>query len=370
MEIILLLIVGFVIWHFIPQRDPTQPSPEFRSESRAIASDPRWATYVEEHCESPAETAFLREMINGFSLKPDGGSLLGSGVRLDYQVVEGRYRTDFLADKWLVIEIDGATWHSSYDAVARDKLRDEYFESLGYSVLRIPAKVVFNQPGEAVKRVRAALAVGKRPQPVTVQKSGWQRLSETFTSISDGIDEMNNRLREKAAVQQGIQEAKLAFESEKLVVEAAITSANSKMKLKEWLERQNQSTRERYERSAEDTRKAMLDNRGHHGGQAHADTKMEARLFPTAPLLSENPEYHMAIEEAYNGIVDDRCKSLKAWRRSIGDNPRLAPLIEQQLRKWGCALYWNLLNDEPTETSSPYPRLISALRPAQEPSTD
>jgi hypothetical protein len=72
MEIFLLLIVGFIIWHFLPKRDPEepQPSPRFRTEKRAVQSDPEWSRYIEEHCESPAETAFLRAMVKSYDLKP------------------------------------------------------------------------------------------------------------------------------------------------------------------------------------------------------------------------------------------------------------------------------------------------------------
>lgn len=78
-------------------------------------------------------------MIEAYQLAPRFGSLVGKDLKLDFQVEEGRYRADFLANDWLVIEIDGAAWHSSPEAQARDQLRDTYFEGLGYTVLRIPA---------------------------------------------------------------------------------------------------------------------------------------------------------------------------------------------------------------------------------------
>jgi quercetin dioxygenase-like cupin family protein len=62
-------------------------------------------------------------------------------------------RVDFLANKHLVVEIDGAAYHSSAEAVENDRIRDEYLIENGYVILRIPAKVVFNSPGDAVERV-------------------------------------------------------------------------------------------------------------------------------------------------------------------------------------------------------------------------
>src|SRR5690606_11118063 len=118
-----------------------------------------------------------------------------------------------------VIEVDGAAYHASEEAIARDMARDEYFESIGYSVVRIPAKVVFNTPDDAVERVRAALRVGKRTQPAPLQKSGWRRLSETFNSISDGISAVNAFVANESAVNDTLKEATLAFAAEKVALE-------------------------------------------------------------------------------------------------------------------------------------------------------
>jgi very-short-patch-repair endonuclease len=101
-------------------------------------------------------------MMSSFSLQPDNGVLKAPGLALNMQVEMRPYRLDFLANGWLVIEIDGNVWHSSPEAVARDKARDEFFHSYNYTVLRIPAKVVFSTPQEAVRRVRASLAEGRK----------------------------------------------------------------------------------------------------------------------------------------------------------------------------------------------------------------
>ena len=86
MWMIVLLVVCFVIWHFIPKADPNRPAPRFRTETRAVESDPQWIGFIEEHCESPAETVFLQAMIKACALRPRDGSLIGEGLRLDFQV--------------------------------------------------------------------------------------------------------------------------------------------------------------------------------------------------------------------------------------------------------------------------------------------
>lgn len=52
-----------------------------------------------------------------------------------------------------MVEIDGATWHGSDDAMARDAARDKVIQKDGYTVLRIPASIVFNTSTEAVRQV-------------------------------------------------------------------------------------------------------------------------------------------------------------------------------------------------------------------------
>lgn len=97
-------------------------------------------------CESPAETAFLDAMIKAFNLTPKDSHLEGEGLSLRMQVPVHRYRVDFLVDERLVVEIDGAAWHSSREAIQRDRIRDAYLKGAGYYVLRIAAKIPLFKP--------------------------------------------------------------------------------------------------------------------------------------------------------------------------------------------------------------------------------
>lgn len=142
-----------------PRRKPTE---WFELRWTTTAADPNWKEYFLKFCESPAERAFLEAMIAAYGLVPDEGLLTGARLSLNLQVREPPYRVDFLADKWLVIEIDGAAYHSSHEAIAKDAERDRFLVNKGYSVLRIPAKLVFGDAIEAVRRVDATLAAGRK----------------------------------------------------------------------------------------------------------------------------------------------------------------------------------------------------------------
>jgi very-short-patch-repair endonuclease len=127
--------------------------------SRTRWQDPEYRIYLEK-CESPAEEAFLKEMLATWYLEPAGNALRALDILLEMQVPLQKYRFDFLIDKWLVVEIDGATYHSAAEAVKRDLLRDDIIRAEGLDVLRIPAKFVFENPEGAVRRVLVKLAEG------------------------------------------------------------------------------------------------------------------------------------------------------------------------------------------------------------------
>ena len=100
------------------------------------------------------------------------GGIAHADIRLDMQVKVDNYRLDFVANRTFIIEIDGAAWHSSPEAVERDRVRDAAMVAKGYKVLRIPAKVVLNTPKEAVRRVDVYLGrIQPEPAVSNIRKS-------------------------------------------------------------------------------------------------------------------------------------------------------------------------------------------------------
>lgn len=163
----LFFLGGLIAWSVYrdiveaPARRAEQAEIEAQINAPVSVEDIRWA------CESPAETAFLDAMVSAYDLQTGPGAIEGRGLRLRNQISMGRlrihrnhassqYRADFLVDEKLVVEIDGATYHSSPEAIARDQQRDVDIRREGYTVLRIPAQVVFQNSVETVKRVEAA----------------------------------------------------------------------------------------------------------------------------------------------------------------------------------------------------------------------
>ena len=337
MEILLVAVLAFIVWHFLPESDPSQPSPRYRP----LAN--------EHDCESPAEDAFLRAITAIYDLKPMGRSFLGKGLRLDLQVEQGRYRVDFLANEWLVIEIDGATYHSSPEAIERDKVRDAYFESLGYSVVRIPARVVFNTPRDAVQRVRTALQHGKRPTPVSIEKTGWQRLSETMASIGDGVTAISDGMSRKLAVDRALADAESAFESEKVILESAMKSAKAKRDIS--VRCADNPTFAKFYAEAYAEYATLISQKPENKINSVND-KLHMKVFPTAPQLSGNPDYDDAIHSQFAQIVETRKAFLQEKIVQLANDAELRPLLRTELDRRKCIHYWKLIDQHDRSAES------------------
>lgn len=160
----LLAVGGLIAWSVYsdirdePELKRQEAEIEARLNEPISVEDMRWS------CESPAEEAFFDAMVSAYGMTAGAGCIAGDGIQLRTQIGLGQlrigrgsawnqFRGDFLIDDKLVVEIDGATWHGSPDAKARDAARDEVIHAKGYTVLRIPASVVFDTPAEAVRRV-------------------------------------------------------------------------------------------------------------------------------------------------------------------------------------------------------------------------
>ena len=77
----------------------------------------------------------------------------------------GRYVVDFHLSAWdLVVECDGAYWHSGPERQARDDARDAYLRRLGCRVVRLPEAAIKADARQALRRgLASALA---RPEAI------------------------------------------------------------------------------------------------------------------------------------------------------------------------------------------------------------
>lgn len=337
LALFIIAAIAFVVWHFLPERQPSKPTPKLRREPRAVASDPNWSTFIDEHCESPAESAFLRAIISSHNLLPENGSLKAGGLKIDFQVEVAQYRLDFLANDRLIIEVDGAKWHSSDEAKARDAARDSFFIGLGYSVVRIPAKVVFDDPDDAVRRVTAALKAGKSIPTEPAQRSGLERLRQTASSTSKFISGVNAEVDHRRRLTQALSAAELAHHTEKQVLGSVVDAAERQVRIDEELGG-NVGKRASYNAAMESLTKAFeeADRRD----QKRASNQTITVPPYLRPELSGIAEVDQQIKERFASMSAEREAYFHSVRAKLRNDQRLAPLVRAHLNDFGCPQVW------------------------------
>jgi very-short-patch-repair endonuclease len=310
-------------------RDSHKPDARFFRRAHITDKDKDWRRRFLKDCESPAETAFLEAMISGFGLLPKLGKLHGQALFLNFQVEIAPYRVDFFANNWLVIEIDGAAYHSSPEAVTRDAIRDKFMIGRGYAVLRIPAKVVFNTPTEAVRRVRSAIAAGI-PKPI-IKEPPPKKLS-FFEVIGD--------LSSRFDAEMALTEVKGSFEEEKKVIDASVEAASR------WLKAEDESGKspEEFSKSMEESSRwleEMMLKSGNGGRQI--DTIIPIPVI-SPPSPHKDPVVDANIKRMYAQFLTDREEYFGGIRRQIRSNPRLPPHVKPTLQKFGWLRYWDRIS--------------------------
>lgn len=84
--------------------------------------------------------------------------LVGLGLEFRQQVgFDDVGWVDFVVVGRLIVEVDGYTYHSSYEAFVRDRERDAAMLARGYPTLRFPANLVVDEPDRARALLVAAL---------------------------------------------------------------------------------------------------------------------------------------------------------------------------------------------------------------------
>lgn len=327
------------------EHEARRPTPKAAPVERAgiQVEDPDWKSRYLGACESPAESAFLTAMISGFSLQPDNGVLKAPSLTLNMQVEIKPYRLDFLANGWLVIEIDGAAWHSSPDAVARDKVRDEFFHSYDYTVLRIPAKVVFSTPQEAVKRVRASLAEGRKisvkpeaPQPV----SAWAAIDGLVQGAGQFAEELNAYVDCEAAIQKAMSKPGKIYSSEKQAISLAMGYADRELKLQEYLGK-SPERRANYEKNCSILYAAIADKQEGQASKEKSRQFMSERIVPIQePEPYPSEKTNEAIRRKYASLMEERAAYFEEVRQKLTIDLARRMMVQGRLLEIGCHSCW------------------------------
>lgn len=345
---LLALLIGWSLIHDF--RNPQQEIDAwFTRRWTTTANDPNWITYFLPFCESPAESAFLEAMIRAHDLVPDKGLLQGVGLKLELQVKIPPYRADFLINRWLVVEIDGATYHSSPEAIERDKARDEFMQDDGYSVLRIPASVVFATPDEAVDRVKAMLcrrhtlaheALNAKTESTKKGTSPREVLS-IVNNPPGGINAFLTHQQQIEQCTRGLQERSHA---ERLVIEKAIELAESEIRANRFIS-QSKEHRDLYF-AAYDELQGIYGSNAQHNQTAGMVNFREAFAIPPLPKneVYTDQKLNDAIDHARQAILSERESFFNSVRFKLGKDEPLKELVKEKLNELGCGEFWQYIS--------------------------
>ncbi|MEZ0003209.1 endonuclease domain-containing protein [Sinorhizobium fredii] len=227
-----------------------------------------------------------------------------------------------------MIEIDGATYHSSPEAVERDRIRDEFFVANGFRVLRIPAKVVFDNPSRAIEMVRAAVARGAPPRKVVTAPrpvSVTQTLVNAVKSVEEFVSYVDAHVTKSTAIEKAIGSSKQTFETEKTVIDAAMEWAKMTVDIEAELSA-NPNLRKHYADLEE-----ILNN----------EPSPKITISPIAmPPSHPDSDINAAISLAYSNLMDERSRYFIQIRNQIKSNPSLAQHVQSRLQELGCFSSW------------------------------
>lgn len=111
------------------------------------------------NCESPIERALLPRLRD--ALPPD--------ARVRVQVPIGPFRADFLVElvrARLVVEADGAAYHTAPEDVEYDRRRDDYMKRSGFDVIRFTGSQIVRDAPACARAVagRLGLIVAQPPR--------------------------------------------------------------------------------------------------------------------------------------------------------------------------------------------------------------
>lgn len=230
--LIIVLCLAWVI--FVDSRSPKiEDLPPPRTWVDATPADSDWLDLFLKGCESPAEEQFLQAMVKEFDLYPNKGTLISSGLSMEMQFTFQNYRFDFVLNGKYIVEIDGATYHSSPEQMERDRIRDEFSVANGYSVLRVPASVVFNNPAEAIRRVKdfafkSTIAAAK---PIAKPTPKQKPVSHYFSDFTKGISNFTQSISDASLKQATTSYFREAISHEQIFLGAVVSKVETEIRV-------------------------------------------------------------------------------------------------------------------------------------------
>ena len=328
--LIVVLCLAWVI--FVDSRSPKiEGLPPPRTWIDATPSDSDWLDLFLAGCESPAEEQFLQAMVKEFDLYPNKGKLISPRLSMEMQFTFQNYRFDFVLNGKYIVEIDGATYHSSPEQVERDRIRDEFSVANGYSVLRIPASVVFNNPAKAILRVKdfvfKSTAVAAQPiaEPTPRKKPVSHYLSDLtkgVSSFAQGVSNLTQSISDASLKQATTSDFREAISHEQIFLGAMVSKVETEIRV------MNLSPDER---KFHDDMYARLTQ----GRVEKTLTETFCWIPVVLPKPVDNKEVQRQIEAECTNALEERSKRFGDLRKRSANDPMFALLFHRYMKGSG-----------------------------------
>ena len=217
--------------------------------------------------------------------------------------------------------------------------------SRGYSVLRIPAKIVLYSPSKAMQIVRSAIAKGNEYNIVhQIKKEEEQSkctndmsLHSAASSFMNFISDLNEYVSVQSIVQKENKDLLLAFHAEKLAIETSIEHALREIEIEKLISKDEQ-TREMYFESYARMSKIIDDSVG-----------LNKEVTIVIPQVSEANKYsnaniNIAVQANRQIIIEERSVFFISVRNRLNSDSHLKELVKIKLYKLGCGECWKYVS--------------------------
>ena len=325
-----LIIVLCLAWvTFVDSRSPKiENIPPPRTWVDATPADSDWLDLFLKGCESPAEEQFLQAMVKEFDLYPNKGTLIAPRLSMEMQFTFQNYRFDFVLNGKYIVEIDGATYHSSPEQVERDRIRDEFSVANGYSVLRIPASVVFNNPAKAIRRVKdfafksttaAAEPIAKRTPRQKPVSHYLGDFTKGVSSFARGVSNFTQSISDASLKQATTSNFREAISREQIFLDAMLSKVETEIRIMKLSPDERKFHDDMYARFT----------------QGHVE-KTLAETFCWIPVVLptpvDNEEVQRQIEEECADALEERSKRFGDLRERSTNDPTFALLFHRYMK--------------------------------------
>jgi hypothetical protein len=191
-------------------------------------------------------------------------------------------------------------------------------------------KDVFDAPDEAVRRVRAAFALGRKPR----QQMARVEPATATKTILEVTSDLRLSMAKARAVQLATQEVRKVIFTEQIAIDSTLKRALSKLELADYRDTLSPEGRRHLDETWRKLDSAL-------GEPEEALTMEVAAIAP--PPLHPHPAIHEEIQATYSNLLKDRSRYLASVRDRLKADRRLADLVKANLAEIGCAATWEAL---------------------------